>query len=82
MGMNTLCSTAVTNAAALLRWLSNFSPPPSSWLGRGLALVRKLGPYAVIELLLPGGTVVIVVLWLYRRYKASRMASNAVVGYA
>lgn len=36
---------------------------------RGLAGVRELGPYAAIELLVPGGSVFAVLLWLYRRHK-------------
>jgi hypothetical protein len=40
-----------------------------SWAARGLALVRSLGPYAAIELLLPGGSVLALLLWLYRRQR-------------
>lgn len=40
----------------------------SVWLARGFAGLRALGPYAVIELLVPGGTVIAVLLWLYRRH--------------
>jgi hypothetical protein len=38
------------------------------WM-RGLTGARELGPYAAVELLLPGGSVIAVLLWLYRRYK-------------
>lgn len=41
----------------------------SVWLRRGLAGLRELGPYAVAELVLPGGTVIAVLLWLYRRHR-------------
>ena len=34
-----------------------------------LAPLRALAPYAAIELLLPGGSLIALVLWLYRRYK-------------
>ena len=37
------------------------------WLKRGLALLRSVGPYAAIELLLPGGTLIALLLWLSRR---------------
>ncbi|HJY37894.1 MAG TPA: hypothetical protein VJ299_10530, partial [Steroidobacteraceae bacterium] len=37
------------------------------WLKRGLALVRSVGPYALIEILLPGGTLFALLLWLARR---------------
>ncbi|HEY3784102.1 MAG TPA: hypothetical protein VGL55_02350 [Steroidobacteraceae bacterium] len=33
------------------------------------ALLRQLGPYAAIELLLPGGSLIALGLWLYRRYR-------------
>ena len=35
----------------------------------GLARVREFGPYAAIELLVPGGSVIAVLLWLYRRHR-------------
>ena len=41
----------------------------SGWFSKGLVGLRELGPYALLELLLPGGTVVAVLLWLYRRHK-------------
>jgi hypothetical protein len=30
--------------------------------------VRELGPYFLVELLLPGGTLIALLMWLYRRY--------------
>ncbi len=30
------------------------------------SVVRSLGPYAAIALVLPGGSLIVVVLWLYR----------------
>jgi hypothetical protein len=41
----------------------------SLWMVRGLAGLRELGPYAIAELILPGGTVLAVLLWLYRRHR-------------
>jgi hypothetical protein len=38
-----------------------------AWIGRIAALLRDLGPYAAIELVLPGGSVIALLLWLYRR---------------
>jgi hypothetical protein len=29
--------------------------------------LRGLGPYAAIELLIPGGSLIVLLLWLYRR---------------
>jgi hypothetical protein len=36
------------------------------WIVRLRALLRALGPYAAIELLLPGGSVIALLIWLYR----------------
>jgi hypothetical protein len=32
-------------------------------------LLRSLGPYMAIELLLPGGSLLALLLWLYRRHR-------------
>jgi hypothetical protein len=37
------------------------------WLKRAFALLRSIGPYAAIEILLPGGTLIALLLWLSRR---------------
>ncbi len=37
------------------------------WLKRAFALLRSVGPYALIEILLPGGTLVALLLWLSRQ---------------
>jgi hypothetical protein len=37
------------------------------WLKRGLTLLRSIGPYAAIEILLPGGTLIALLLWLARQ---------------
>ena len=37
------------------------------WLKRALALLRSIGPYAAIEILLPGGTLIALLLWLSRQ---------------
>ena len=42
----------------------------SPWIARLTALLRDLGPYAAIELLLPGGSVIALLIWLYR-YRAN-----------
>jgi hypothetical protein len=33
------------------------------------AILRKLAPYAAIELIMPGGSLMAVLLWLYRRQR-------------
>ena len=42
---------------------------PSGYLAAVVAKVRDLAPYAAIELVLPGGSLMAVLLWLYRRRK-------------
>ena len=39
------------------------------WFSKGFEGVRAFGPYAAVELLLPGGSVIAVLMWLYRRHK-------------
>jgi hypothetical protein len=39
----------------------------AAWIARIGAILRQLGPYAAIEILLPGGTLMALLLWLYRR---------------
>ena len=36
------------------------------WIARLSALLRGLGPYAAIELVLPGGSLIALFVWLYR----------------
>jgi hypothetical protein len=40
--------------------------PFNPFVGRMLVLVRSFGPYAAIELLLPGGSMVALLYWWYR----------------
>lgn len=47
----------------------------ASQLVSGLIALRALAPYAAIELILPGGSLVALVLWLYRRYKKATPAA-------
>lgn len=42
---------------------------------RAFHRVRSLGPYLLIELLLPGGTLVALLLWLSKRYLHDGFAS-------
>ena len=39
---------------------------------RFVGWVRSLGPYAAIELILPGGSIIAVALWTYRHRRAVR----------
>jgi hypothetical protein len=37
-----------------------------AWIARLPAWLRRLGPYAAIELLLPGGSVIALLIWVCR----------------
>ena len=39
----------------------------AAWIARFGAILRNVGPYAAIEILLPGGTLMALLLWFYRR---------------
>ena len=41
------------------------------------AWLRTLGPYVLLEMLLPGGTLFALLLFLYRRSHVARSAANA-----
>jgi hypothetical protein len=42
-----------------------------------VAKLRELAPYAAIELVLPGGSLMALLLWLYRRQKKSVVGRQA-----
>jgi len=67
---------------ASLKFLSTFSagarwtPGPRNLAPYAAAVIvklRSLAPYALIELILPGGSVIALLLWLYRRQKTVRV---------
>jgi len=37
-----------------------------------IAKLRNLAPYAALELVMPGGSVMAILLWLYRRRRQQR----------
>lgn len=43
-------------------------PAPCSRMARLAALLREFGPYLAIELILPGGSLIALLLWLCRRH--------------
>jgi hypothetical protein len=43
-----------------------------------LAQLRTLGPYLAIELILPGGSIVALLLWAYRHRSAARHAATPI----
>ena len=45
---------------------ANLSAMAAGWSAKGSALVKTFGPYALLEFLLPGGSLIALGLWLYR----------------
>jgi hypothetical protein len=68
-----------THHGLIARWM----PVPRSLGDHAKAVVgrlRVLAPYAVIELILPGGSLLAVLLWLFRRQrKASEFATEEIL---
>lgn len=46
-------------------------------LARIRALLREIGPYAAIELILPGGSLIALLIWLCRRNDVARSVIRA-----
>ena len=71
----------LTNQGRFARWM----PAPRSLGGYAIAVagrLRDLAPYAVMELILPGGSLMAVLLWLYRRRKrAPEFATHEILSY-
>jgi hypothetical protein len=51
----------------------------AAWMALAIAGLKELGPYAAIEIILPGGTLIALAIWLYRR-RAARIAQAARAG--
>lgn len=50
---------------------------PTAWLARGAVLLKTLGSYAALELILPGGSLIAISLWLYRHSREGNPAGTA-----
>ena len=48
----------------------------SSTLKSLMTLTRAAGPYLAIEILMPGGSVIALLAWLYRRRMQSRQGTS------
>jgi hypothetical protein len=65
--------TAIANAAPIAAHAIASSPTRlAAWITRLGAILRQLGPYAAVEILLPGGTLMALLLWLYRRRRTDQ----------
>lgn len=67
---------AVVQALAIIppgRKLTRLTP--RDWLACGVRLLRRFGPYAALELLLPGGSLLAILLWLYKRHQRAKLSS-------
>ncbi|MHB8813101.1 MAG: efflux transporter outer membrane subunit [Steroidobacteraceae bacterium] len=49
----------------------------AGWIAKGLVLLKTLGPYAIVELVLPGGTLIALLLWLYVHRRQHGAAGGA-----
>jgi hypothetical protein len=45
-----------------------------------VAKLRNLAPYAAIELVLPGGSLIALLLWFYRRQKKASLGATPILG--
>jgi hypothetical protein len=54
-------------------WVTEASKKLSGWMASGYAGLRELAPYAVIELVLPGGSLMALALWWYRRHRRTQV---------
>jgi hypothetical protein len=50
--------------------------PPTISAAAVVAKLRDLAPYALIELVLPGGSLMALLLWLYRRQRKAAVFQN------
>jgi hypothetical protein len=70
-----------TNQGRFARWL----PAPRSPGAYVMAVVGRLkdvAPYAVMELILPGGSLMALLFWLYRRQKrAPEFATHEILSF-
>jgi hypothetical protein len=72
-----LVPTCNRHAGSGIAW-----PRPSGYLAAVVAKLRDLAPYAAMALVVPGGSLIAILLWFYRRrQKADRPGSAGWVGY-
>jgi hypothetical protein len=59
------CAISLQRASAVLSESSRRVRP--GWMAAAIAGLKEFGPYAAIELVLPGGSLIALLLWLHRR---------------
>lgn len=64
--MSALCG--VGPATEEMRKRARWAP----WIALAVTGLKEVGPYVVIEIILPGGTLIALLLWLYRRRQSAR----------
>jgi len=65
--------TAIESPSALN---AQRTPLAANWRAYAAGVIAKLktlAPYALVELILPGGSVIALLLWLYRRQKKGQV---------
>jgi hypothetical protein len=63
---------------AIATHIRSMLPPRTHWIMRLAGLLRALGPYAAIELVLPGGTLIAIAVWAIRhRWSSAARARRA-----
>jgi hypothetical protein len=73
--MSSIESKSVFNSKLPTYWRCCARSPQAPWkraASTALARLRDLAPYAALELVLPGGSLMALLLWLYRRHKGAR----------
>lgn len=71
-GSNTTSSNEGDFAVTKLRAFRKRPP----WLDRVAEIAAELGPYLAIELVLPGGSLLALLLWFHRRMHRSRLTAH------
>ena len=73
---------AISREAAARSWTDSRFRTLIGQLGRLRRSGAKLGPYVLLELLLPGGTLFALLLFLYQRRKLNGASLSTVIGLA
>jgi hypothetical protein len=72
------CAISLQGASAVLSQKSR--SVRHGWMAAAIAGLKEFGPYAAIELVLPGGSLIAILLWLHRRRRL-RLRSNPAQQY-